>query len=160
MRKGLSAELARLSDMIRFVDVWCEEVHVPHRHCHSLRLIVDELVSNVCRHGAVPSDGTVSLTLMQKDETVAIEIRDAGTPFNLLEHTEPDTALPLRERPDGGMGLLLVRRLSKGLVYRRENGENVLTITLDQKTTRETGKFFTVARHPATKRQRQSTREV
>ncbi len=130
-----SAEVGRISDMIHFIDVWSENAAVSDDLRQSLRLIVDELVSNVCRHGygSMPPDGTITLTLFQSDDTITLEIQDFGVPFNPLEHEEPDTSLPLEERPIGGLGILLVRRLSKEQLYRRDAGKNILTVVLDNR---------------------------
>ena len=127
------AEISCLGEVIRFVDGWSEEIRLANRRCYSLRLIVDELVSNICRHGSVPEGATVTLTLFQTDETIVLEIRDSGVPFNPLEHTEPDISSPLEERSIGGLGLLLVRRLSQKMFYRREDNQNVQTIVLDNR---------------------------
>jgi len=127
------AELGCLSDVVRFVDDWCEKICLEDKRGHSLRLIVDELVSNICCHGSVSADGTITLTLFKADDTIVLEIQDSGVPFNPLEHEEPDLSPPLEKRSIGGLGLLLVRRLSKKMIYRREDGQNVLTVILDNR---------------------------
>lgn len=134
-RSSLSfpAELERLPDMIRFIDAWCEEIHLRKDRSHSLRLIVDELVSNICRQSLLQPNVSIVLTLFRSEDTVTLEIQDSGVPFNPSEHKEPDTSLPLEKRPIGGLGLLLVRRLSKAWGYRRENGQNLQTVVLDNR---------------------------
>ena len=126
-------ELSRLSDVIHFVDVWSGDICLESSRCYSLRLIVDELVSNICRYGSVPAGGTMTLTLFQVGETITFEIRDSGVPFNPLDVEEPDVSCSLEERSIGGLGLLLVRRLSKEITYRHEDGQNILTVVLDNR---------------------------
>jgi anti-sigma regulatory factor (Ser/Thr protein kinase) len=46
---------------------------------------------------------------------------------------EPDTNLPIEERPIGGLGLHLLRNLSDRMEYVWKNGRN--RVTLQKKTT-------------------------
>ena len=48
--------------------------------------------------------------------------------FDPLQRTEPNVALPLAERPVGGLGIFLVRRVMDELHYSRESGRNRLTM--------------------------------
>ena len=41
-----------------------------------------------------------------------------------------DVTKPLQERKVGGVGLLLVKSLSRGMDYRRESGRNILEIVI------------------------------
>ncbi len=50
---------------------------------------------------------------------------DNGCPFNPLDRPEVDTAIPLDEKPIGGLGVHLMRRFMDELDYRREDGRNV-----------------------------------
>ena len=56
---------------------------------------------------------------------------DSGKPFNPLEAVSTDVTLPAEERPIGGLGIYMVRKLSKKMEYRYENGQNILTIWKD-----------------------------
>ena len=60
-------------------------------------------------------------------------VEDDGHPFNPLEQMEPDTNLPIEERPIGGLGLHLLRKLSDRMEYVWKNGRN--RVTLQKKTT-------------------------
>jgi hypothetical protein len=51
-----------------------------------------------------------------------------GKPFNPLKNPEVNTAIPLEQRPVGGLGIHLMRRFMDELEYRRESGQNVLTM--------------------------------
>ena len=82
-----------------------------------LRLIVEEACSNVMHH-AYPDRPAGELTLelertmWQGHAAIRVAILDQGMPFNPLARADPDVAAPLAERPIGGLGVMLMRRLS------------------------------------------------
>ena len=60
---------------------------------------------------------------------MTIEMVDDGKPFDpLTEAPVPDVNAPMDERPIGGLGVFLVRKLMDELTYRREEGRNHLTL--------------------------------
>lgn len=97
---------------------------------YRLGLVVDELVSNCIAHGTVPGqDPTIRVFVTDLEDTVVIEIVDAGPRFDPSTH-------PISRCPEkgpatiGGMGLCLVRNLASDLVYTRGQSSNHLRITL------------------------------
>ena len=55
-------------------------------------------------------------------------VEDDGLPFNPLEAPEPDLDSPIETRQIGGLGIHLVRNVTDGLEYRRNEGRNRLVI--------------------------------
>ena len=51
-----------------------------------------------------------------------MEVEDDGRPFNPLEAAPPDVNSPVEDRPIGGLGIYLVRRVMDDLEYRRQRG--------------------------------------
>lgn len=100
--------------------------------CESPRpqIIMDEIVSNIVRCSGAP-DFTVRFDHKDPDGVVAMTFVDAGTPFDPTRETAaPDLAAPLEDRPIGGLGIFMVKKMSKSVSYRRENGRNVLSVTI------------------------------
>jgi anti-sigma regulatory factor (Ser/Thr protein kinase) len=54
---------------------------------------------------------------------------DQGKPFDPTKHPEPDVSLPIEERPIGGLGIHLTRKMMSSFKYERAGGENRLVIT-------------------------------
>ena len=63
------------------------------------------------------------------DEKVSFLISDSGKPFNPLSAAEPNLDLPGSERPIGGLGIFLVKKLMDYVYYRRDKKKNLLRIT-------------------------------
>ena len=59
---------------------------------------------------------------------VRLVFSDDGTPYDPLAHVDPDTTLSAAERPIGGLGILMVKKMSDSVDYARVRNRNVLTI--------------------------------
>ena len=57
-------------------------------------------------------------------------IIDSGTPFDPTAKEDADISLGIEERPVGGLGIFLVKQLTDQVSYCRENGYNILTISV------------------------------
>ncbi len=93
-----------------------------------LELAVEEWVVNLCRHAYGPQGGTVEVVVRADPAHFQVEIADDGPEFDLTARPDPDTSAPLEERTPGGLGLLLIRRMTDEVVYRREGDRNVVTL--------------------------------
>ena len=79
----------------------------------------------VYREGAEPP--TVDTLREHLSDTVSVH-GDDGPAFDPLAAQAPDTTLGLDERPVGGLGLMLVRRLMDDVAYERRDGRNHLRL--------------------------------
>jgi len=94
-------------------------------------LILEELVLNTLTHGDTSGLTEVSIDLESESHSLAIRLADDGSPFNpLADAPEPDLALPLNERPIGGLGVYLVRTMGEELEYRRDGNRNHLKLVV------------------------------
>lgn len=91
-----------------------------------LRLAVEEAVANIINHSHAT---TVALQAKIADGQIIITIDDDGIPFNPTQHSPTDLSLSPDQRPPGGMGIILLQRMSDALSYRHSQGHNILTIT-------------------------------
>ncbi len=94
-----------------------------------INLSLDELLTNTLSYGypeARSRDISVKVTI--QDQTLVVETRDDAIPFNPLEKAEPDIGMTVDERPIGGLGIHIVRKLMDEIIYKREAGFNILTM--------------------------------
>ena len=94
----------------------------------TLQLACEEIVVNITSY-AYPegSDGYLDV-IIQKTDRIVIRFEDGGVPFNPLEHKSPDTTLPWKQRPIGGLGIFLLRRKMDDIHYEYVDNKNILTI--------------------------------
>lgn len=94
----------------------------------SLRLVVEELVSNVVNYS---TSEMITVDVTRLDKVLRLTITDKGIPFNPLEREAPDVNLGVEERQIGGLGIFLVREMMNRVTYAYENQTNILTMEKD-----------------------------
>jgi len=93
----------------------------------SAEIMLEEVSENILMHAA--PHRSFSFRCEFKDDRLEIEFRDNGKEFNPLKDAPvPNTRLAAEERKIGGLGILLVRKFSDYVSYKREGDENVLYI--------------------------------
>jgi serine/threonine-protein kinase RsbW len=99
-----------------------------------IEVTLDEVLANVVRHGLAgrgdAAQVEVELSLDAEVEPPLCEmlVVDDGPEFDPLAQSDADTSLPLEDRPIGGLGITLVRRLMDGAEYERREGRNRLRL--------------------------------
>ena len=92
-------------------------------------LAIEELVTNCIKYGFDDNeDHLIEVRLSVSASSIAVIVMDDGRPFNPLVVPDPDTSLPLEERPIGGLGIHLLRRMSDEIEYVREGNKNRVTL--------------------------------
>lgn len=127
------AELARL---VAEVAQWMEPLNPTPRAQFVMDLVVEEMVLNVIKHAFdVEGRHTFTVDISEKDRVAFVRIEDDGKPFDPVQATEPDLTLPLEQRPIGGLGIHLVRKMAQGMEYVRAGEKNILTVRVGLDTT-------------------------
>ena len=73
--------------------------------------------------------GDLAIRIWRDVGTLFMEIRDRGVPFDPVKKPNPDVMARLRRGTRGGLGVFFFRTLMDGLSYRRDGGENILTVS-------------------------------
>ena len=101
-----------------------------------IRLVVEELVTNVRMHGRAPEDGVIQIALdgLPGTEGWTLTFTDPGCPFNpLTDLSGADPQANVEEERIGGMGWPLILEMSEILSCRRCDGlRNQLVLRFKQ----------------------------
>jgi len=112
----------------RFRD-FAQDEHWDIRISNEIELILEEWLTNLVCYGLPGIPGpTVSFELWAKNSEALIRLTDNGQPFDPVSFPEPDVTKPLQERPIGGMGILIIKRLSDEMKHERSGALNVVEI--------------------------------
>lgn len=97
----------------------------------SLNVALEEALVNVIRY-AYPRTGIGKIVLSfawdEKSRKLCFYLKDWGMAFDPLTVPEADVTLSLEERPIGGLGIFLMRKLMDEVTYKREGDCNMLTM--------------------------------
>lgn len=120
------AELERVGQLIA---AFGTEHRLPSQVVFDLTLALDEILTNVMSYGYTDeADHEIVVRLSQHAGLLVAEVEDDGQPFNPLDVPPPDLDAAVEDRPIGGLGLHLVRRVTDGLDYERAAGKNRLVL--------------------------------
>ena len=113
-----------------FVKAFFGQLQLDGKTAAGLRLALEETVVNVINY-AYPAheQGTVTILADSDRKELRFTVIDSGKPFDPTTVLEADTTLDAQERPIGGLGILLTRKLMDSISYTRRNGQNVLSLT-------------------------------
>jgi serine/threonine-protein kinase RsbW len=94
-----------------------------------IELALHEICVNIVRY-AYPRGrkGEMAVRIWRDDNSLIIEVRDKGIPFNPVRKKNPDLMVKLRRGVPGGLGVYFFKTLMDGLSYRRAGGQNILTV--------------------------------
>jgi anti-sigma regulatory factor (Ser/Thr protein kinase) len=124
--KNSFEEIARASET---VTEWLEARKVAPAASYLANLAIEELITNCIKYGYEDQrEHDIEIYLSVADAQMALIVSDDGHAFNPLEAPEPDINLPIEDRPVGGLGLHLLRKLADHIKYERNEGQNRVTI--------------------------------
>ena len=122
------AELARLSEA---ASALLDEHRVTAKPAYTTQLVLEELITNVIRHGRDGGETRCIKVEVEIDPgAVRIDVVDDAPPFNPLEAPAVDAAASLDERRVGGLGIHLVRTMADEVNYQRVDDRNHVTVRI------------------------------
>lgn len=121
-RAGLESLLEQFQEFARLHNI-------PPQVQQDIHLALDEIVSNIATHGFTRGRQRHITVQWAIDRGVLqVEVVDDGPPFDPLREPEPRPDVPIVDRPIGGMGILLVKRLMDSVEYARRDDRNHLVM--------------------------------
>jgi len=98
------------------------------RVINRLEVVLEELVSNVVRHAGLATKLTLSAST--GDDCISICLEDDGAAFNPLAAEENAPFDKLEDAALGGLGIPLIKRLTRSVEYDRSDGLNRMRVVL------------------------------
>jgi sigma-B regulation protein RsbU (phosphoserine phosphatase) len=130
----LKNSLSEIERLTRIADDFGRRHHIDAEALHHLKVALDEILTNIISYGyADDGEHSIITRLSLEQGQLTVQVEDDGKPFNPLDVPEPDTNQSLEERPIGGLGIYLMRKLMDEVEYRRQNDKNILVIKLKMK---------------------------
>ncbi len=124
-------QMNELSKVVDFLDELGEEWELPAGLVFSLNLVLEEALTNIILYGfedANPHVIEIEFNKTEGDE-LSITLSDDGQPYDPTLKADPDLTLSVEERPIGGLGIFLIKKIMDKVEYQRNNNKNLLILT-------------------------------
>lgn len=127
----VDARREELDTVIEYVDDAISEICEKPSTVMQIELTVEEIFVNIASYAYGDSDGSVTVTADASPDTatVTLTFADAGAAFDPTAKKDADITPEGLMSREGGLGIHLVKNIMDNVVYRRENGMNILTVS-------------------------------
>jgi serine/threonine-protein kinase RsbW len=99
---------------------------VDDRAVHHVALVLEELLTNLASYGSM-GKAQASVRLTVGADRVDAQLWDCGMEYDPRRTPDVDVSKGIEDRAIGGLGLLLVHRVTDGFDYERVGGRNHTT---------------------------------
>lgn len=125
----ISNNIQELSRVACFVEELGEEWALGNSLVFSLNLVLEEALSNTILYGFDDSaDHTIEIFFSKDESSVSIIVQDDGIEYDPTLREDPDITLSAEERPVGGLGVFLIKKIMDSVHYERLNNKNNLIL--------------------------------
>jgi sigma-B regulation protein RsbU (phosphoserine phosphatase) len=124
----ISAEVKNLDRVLDFIAAPLREKGINEGFISQVELAAEEVFVNIANYAYAPRHGTVKINFFC-GENMSLIFEDNGVPFDPLSIVDPDIELPIRNRKIGGLGIFMAKKIMDTVVYRYEDGKNILMIS-------------------------------
>lgn len=87
-------------------------------------LSVEEIYVNVANYAYGKETGECRLDVNIEDHQFTVDISDGGIPFDPMSKEDPDITLKLMDRPIGGLGILITKKMMDETWYEYKDNRN------------------------------------
>ena len=125
----LKNHLSEVTKLYEKLEAFGQAQHISESVLASMNLALEEILANIISFGYTDTEEhEISLRLILEEENLIAEIEDDAAPFNPLDAPHPDITLPIEERPIGGLGIHLTKKMMDEITYAQQDGKNILRL--------------------------------
>ena len=127
---NMEAQLDEIERIRVAVSILSKAEQWPPELLYQIELVLEEIGTNIIKYGQDGEKETeIQITLTSDSKSLTMEIFDTGKAFDpFADAPPPDLESDVPDRPIGGLGVYLVRKLMDEATYRREDGMNKVTL--------------------------------
>ncbi|MFA6127973.1 MAG: ATP-binding protein [Bacteroidales bacterium] len=120
-------ELTRVEGFLEEIgDTW----GLPMPLMLSINLVLEEALTNVILYGFDDENQhLIEIHFTLDRDRLGISIVDDGHEYDPTVKADPDITLPAEERPIGGLGIFLIKKIMDTVEYQRKDNKNYLILT-------------------------------
>ena len=130
-RKKFPARMESLYPSMDFVSSCAARQGFSGERIVQIQLALEEVLVNIFKYAYKGGDGEAEISCsLEEGDRFVMEIVDWGTPFDMAASPDPDITLDLDERKAGGLGIFFAKHLMDDVRYRRDGGQNILSLAI------------------------------
>lgn len=115
-----------IPQVAEFMETEMEKFEISPKISMKMLIAIDEIYSNIVRY----SGATEAIVSIKKsDNTLKLQFKDNGKPYNPLDSKEPDITASAEDRSIGGLGIFMVKKMLDKVEYKYVDNYNILTLT-------------------------------
>jgi anti-sigma regulatory factor (Ser/Thr protein kinase) len=140
-RRVFSGSIADVTAASAWVERIAASLKLPGKLTFAMQVCLEELMSNIARHGKVHSVTTafptetdannplsISIDIDVLADRIAMTIEDNGRPFDVEKAPAKVIDQPLEQVKPGGLGINLIKSFSHNIAYHRTDAGNRVTV--------------------------------
>jgi serine/threonine-protein kinase RsbW len=137
-RKAFTGTIDDIAAAAQWVNAIAAEQKFPEQLVFALQVCLEELLTNVVRHGGPKSSGDLSevpipplnveISISAGDQRVSMTVEDNGKPFDVVNAPAHRIDQPLDEVQPGGLGIQLIRNFASSIAYEQAGLGNRVTV--------------------------------
>ncbi|HBL73662.1 MAG: hypothetical protein A2W90_14250 [Bacteroidetes bacterium GWF2_42_66] len=122
-------DIDELNRLVMFLEILEEEWNLPPALVPSLNLALEEALSNIIFYAFEKgSENEISIDFSLKGTEMTIILTDGGKPYDPTKKEDPNINLPAEDRPIGGLGVFLIKKIMNEVTYNRVDNKNQMTM--------------------------------
>ncbi|MGB6766912.1 MAG: ATP-binding protein [Methyloceanibacter sp.] len=133
-----SGAILEIPSAASWIESIAADLHVPEPQAFGMQVCLEELMSNILRHGRGSSKSywpqidpsnplLISITVEAHADRITMTVEDNGRPFNVAQAPAKAIDPPLERVEPGGLGIHLIKNFASNLQYSRtERGNRVI----------------------------------
>lgn len=127
---SIKNEISELPLVNRFLEKVGEECCFSSALLMNLTLVMEEAVSNIIFYAYRKEDKgqQIDIALSFEWGVLTVTLTDTGMAFDPTAKKDPDITLSVEERPVGGLGIFLIKKIMDEVTYTREGERNVFVM--------------------------------
>lgn len=136
--RAFAGTVADVTAAAQWLDTIAADQKLPEQLVFSLQLCLEELLTNIVRHGGTESGGDLSdvampplnveVNISTSAESLIMTVEDDGKPFDVVNAAARRIDQPLDEVEPGGLGIQLIRNFASTMAYERAGLGNRIVI--------------------------------
>lgn len=137
----LPATMSSLETFRNFVLSAMERWNLEKSLMPKVELVLEEVLANIIHYAYPETRGDMEVScFLDAGGGLRIVVQDWGSPFDPSSREDPDVHKDLLERPVGGLGIFLVKRMVGEMRYERRDEKNILVLCFRGASTDDTAR--------------------